>query len=78
MGRLLNESHASLRDNVSVSNSDIERKVSLIRSIPGVLGVRLMGGGFGGMLLAAVDNDDVLPEALCPIPSGPVCSEYLT
>ena len=78
LGRLLNESHASLRDNVSVSNSDIERKVSLIRSIPGVLGVRLMGGGFGGMLLAAVDNDDVLPEAFCPIPSGPVCSEYLT
>ena len=78
LGRLLNESHASLRDNVSVSNSDIERKVSLIRSIPGVLGVRLMGGGFGGMLLAAVDNDAVLPEALCRIPSGPVCSEYLT
>mgnify|MGYP002823401931 FL=1 len=75
LGRLLNESHASLRDYVRVSTPDIEREVSLVRSIPGVLGVRLMGGGFGGMLLAVVDSDDVLPEALCPTPSGPVCAE---
>ncbi len=75
LGRLLNESHASLRDYVQVSTPEIERQVSLVRSTPGVLGVRLMGGGFGGMLLAVVDGDEVLPEALCPIPSGPICSE---
>lgn len=75
LGRLLDESHASLRDNVLVSTSEIERKISSIRSTPGVLGVRLMGGGFGGMLLAVVDSDDVLPDALCPFPSGPVRSE---
>ena len=60
---------------VAFESPEIERQVSLVRSTPGVLGVRLMGGGFGGMLLAVVDGDEVLPEALCPIPSGPICSE---
>jgi len=75
LGCLLNESHASLRDHVLVSTPEIEEKIATVRSTPGVLGVRLMGGGFGGMLLAVVESDDVLPEALCPVPSGHAHSE---
>ncbi|MEZ5337389.1 MAG: galactokinase family protein [bacterium] len=52
MGRLLRESHASLRDDAAVSTTQIDILVELLDGLPGCLGARLMGGGFGGSLLA--------------------------
>jgi len=47
-GLLMNDSHDSLRDNYEVSCPEIDLLVNLAREIPGVLGSRITGGGFGG------------------------------
>jgi galactokinase len=59
LGGLLDESHASLRDLYGVSTPEVERLVAAARSAPGVLGARLMGGGFGGNVLALAEADAV-------------------
>lgn len=55
-GRLMNESHDSLRDDYEVSCPEIDLLVSLARKIPGVLGARITGGGFGGCTVNLVDG----------------------
>ncbi len=60
LGKLLNQSHASLRDVIRVSTPEIDAIVRDIQATRGVYGARLMGGGFGGMILALVENDQVL------------------
>jgi galactokinase len=47
-GTLMNESHDSQRDDFEVSCPEIDLLVDLARRIPGVLGARITGGGFGG------------------------------
>lgn len=48
MGRLLVESHLSLRDDYEVSCPELDYLVETSLSLPGVLGARMTGGGFGG------------------------------
>jgi len=52
LGKLLNESHASLRDLYNVSVPEVDELISIVREDPHVLGARVMGGGFGGNVLA--------------------------
>ncbi|MGH9752657.1 MAG: hypothetical protein ACREA2_07720 [Blastocatellia bacterium] len=52
IGNTLNQSHASLRDYYDVSTAEVERLVKIITADPRVYGARLMGGGFGGNVLA--------------------------
>jgi len=59
LGVLLDQSHASLRDLYQVSTPEVERLIGIIRASPGVYGAHLMGGGFGGNVLALVTNDNV-------------------
>ena len=47
-GRLMNSSHDSLRDDYQVSCPELDRMVEIARSLPGCLGARMTGGGFGG------------------------------
>jgi galactokinase len=47
-GALMNASHQSLRDDFEVSCPELDRLVSLAQALPGVLGARLTGAGFGG------------------------------
>jgi galactokinase len=47
-GRLMSESHLSLRDDYEVSCSEIDLLVQSAQAQPGVLGARITGGGFGG------------------------------
>ena len=54
-GRLLYGSHESLRDNFEVSISEIDQMVEWARGIKGVIGARLMGGGFGGCTINMVE-----------------------
>jgi galactokinase len=54
-GRLMNESHESLRDLYEVSCEALDLLVSLARDIPGVLGSRMTGGGFGGCTVSLVE-----------------------
>jgi len=55
VGRLLDQSHASLRDDMQVSTDAVDRLVALAQATPGVLGARMMGGGFGGSIIALAD-----------------------
>ena len=68
LGTLLNESHESLRS-IGVSLKEIDQQVTTLQNTPGVLGARMMGGGFGGMILALVEHEDILLEALHVRPS---------
>jgi galactokinase len=70
LGTLLNASHASLQS-IGVSTPEIDDLVAHLQSTPGVLGARMMGGGFGGMILVAVNGSEVLPEA--PLISASQC-----
>ncbi len=57
IGKLLDASHASLRDLYEVSVPEVEELIGIIRNDPHVLGSRLMGGGFGGNVLALTTRD---------------------
>ena len=52
LGFLMNQSHASLRDDYEVSCPELDTIVSLAQAQKGVLGARLTGGGFGGCAIA--------------------------
>ncbi|PIU75429.1 MAG: hypothetical protein COS76_00835 [Candidatus Portnoybacteria bacterium CG06_land_8_20_14_3_00_39_12] len=54
LGKLLNQTHISLRDLYGVSTHDLEKVFKIANSVKGVLGARVMGGGFGGNLLVLV------------------------
>ncbi|MGH2785464.1 MAG: galactokinase [Actinomycetota bacterium] len=54
MGRLLDESHASLRDDFAVSAPELDAAVGRARAQEGCLGARLVGAGFAGCVLALV------------------------
>jgi len=54
MGRLMYESHYSLRDDYEVSSPELDVLVELARSLDGVLGARMTGGGFGGSTVSLV------------------------
>ena len=58
-GKLMNESHVSLRDDYEVSCEEIDILVDLAWKIPGVIGSRITGGGFGGCTVSIVKNDTV-------------------
>jgi galactokinase len=51
-GRLMNESHASLRDDYEVSVAPLDRLVALLQAHSDVHGARLTGAGFGGACVA--------------------------
>ena len=57
VGRLMNESHASLRDDFEVSRAELDTMVSMARSQKGVYGARMTGAGFGGCAVALVERD---------------------
>ena len=52
LGALFRASHTSMRDDFAVSTPQIDRLVAIATDIPGVLGARLTGGGFGGAIVA--------------------------
>ena len=58
-GQLMNQSHVSLRDDYEVSCEEIDILVDLAWKIPGVLGSRITGGGFGGCTVSIVKNDSI-------------------
>lgn len=59
LGNLLDESHASLRNDYEVSCPEIEDLVTHLRDHKGVIGARMIGGGFGGTVLALVRKDAI-------------------
>jgi galactokinase/CTP:molybdopterin cytidylyltransferase MocA len=57
LGELLEESHTSLRDLYNVSVPEVEELITIVDENPRVLGARVMGGGFGGNVLALTTRD---------------------
>ncbi len=57
-GRLMAESHRSLRDDYEVSSEELDLMVELARKVEGLYGARMTGGGFGGCTvnLVAVEH----------------------
>jgi len=58
-GQLMNESHDSLRDDYEVSCQELDVMVDIARKIPGVLGARMTGGGFGGCTVNLLETNAV-------------------
>ena len=76
LGELLNESHNSLSRKIKITNPLIDNLVKQVQEKPGVLGARLMGGGFGGMIIALVEDDNALPGKTLE-PSGSAIFEEI-
>lgn len=55
-GRLMYDSHASLKDDYEVSCTELDALVDIARQVPGVYGARMTGGGFGGCAIALVES----------------------
>jgi len=55
-GKLMNESHISLRDDYDVSCPEIDALVAAAWTVPGVIGSRITGGGFGGCTVSIVED----------------------
>jgi galactokinase len=70
LGALLNDSHASLRDDYEVSSAAVEAAVARLRK-SGALGARLIGGGFGGSVIGLLPPDAAPPAGALEVSPGP-------
>jgi len=82
-GKLMNESHNSMKVDYQVSCAEIDILVESAQSFEGVYGSRLTGGGFGGCTVTLVKNSTV--ESLCNFllkeykaKTGKECSCFVT
>jgi galactokinase len=69
-GQLMNESHESSRTNFENSTPELDTLVDIARKLPGVLGARLTGGGFGGATVTLTE------EALATSVAGELARQY--
>ena len=58
-GKLMNESHISLRDDYEVTGKELDTLAEAAWQQPGVFGARMTGAGFGGCAIALVQDADV-------------------
>jgi len=58
-GKLMADSHRSLRDDYEVGCKELDLMVDLARDVEGVYGARMTGGGFGGCTVNLVDAEHV-------------------
>jgi galactokinase len=70
LGRLLNASHASLRDQYEVSTPAVEATVEQLLQA-GAVGARIVGGGFGGHVLGLLAPGVHAPERAREVRAGP-------
>jgi galactokinase len=69
-GALLDASHASLRDDYESSVPEVERTVERLKAA-GAAGARMVGGGFGGSVLALLGPGAALPAGAVAVAPGP-------
>jgi len=70
VGRLLDASHASLRDDYESSTPEVERAVARLKA-RGAAGARMVGGGFGGSVLALFPPGAEPPQPALRVAPGP-------
>ena len=74
LGRLLDASHISLRDDFEVSSRELDIIVEVAAAHPACLGARMTGAGFGGCAVALVREEDAqafaasTTDAYMPVP----------
>jgi galactokinase len=61
LAALLDESHAGLRDLYDASTEAVERTIERLRAA-GAAGARMMGGGFGGQVIALLPPEAEVPS----------------
>jgi galactokinase len=59
LGTLMNQSHESLSSDMEVSTPEVDCLAHIAQETGGVYGARMMGGGFGGSVIALVDAAQV-------------------
>jgi galactokinase len=66
VGPILWQGHEGLRDEYQVSCLELDTLVEIAQEVPGVLGARMVGGGFGGCTVNLVRNSavDLLRQAV--------------
>ena len=69
-GALLDASHASLRDDYEASVPEVERTVAALKDA-GAAGARMVGGGFGGSVLALFPPGATPPDGCVSVAPGP-------
>ena len=57
-GRLMDASHAGMRDEFEISCEALDHMVDCAKAAPGCIGARMTGGGFGGCAVALVAKDE--------------------
>jgi len=62
-GRLMNASHASMRDDFEISTPEIDALVDFAQREDGIFGARLTGGGFGGCVVALAEAVSAITSA---------------
>jgi galactokinase len=70
LGRLLDATHAGLRDLYEVSTPEVERTVELMKNA-GAAGARIVGGGFGGSVIGLFPPGAQLPDGALVAEPGP-------
>lgn len=58
-GELMNQSHDSLKDDYEVTGSELDALVYEARKLPGVVGSRMTGAGFGGCTVSIVKKSEI-------------------
>jgi galactokinase len=69
VGALLDESHASLRDDYEVSVPEVEAAVATLKKA-GAAGARIVGGGFGGSVLGLLPPGATAPPGALEVTPG--------
>jgi galactokinase len=59
VGALMVEAHQSLRDDYEVSSPELDALVEAATEVAGCYGARMVGGGFGGCIVALADEDAI-------------------
>jgi galactokinase len=75
-GRVMAESHASLRDDYEVSTPEVDRVVAELSALPRVYGARMTGGGFGGCVVALCEPGADIHRGWTVRPVGAPVVEY--
>ncbi len=57
LGKLMNASHVSMRDDFEISSTALDKMVEIAQAQPNCYGARMTGGGFAGCAVALVDVD---------------------
>jgi galactokinase len=70
VGCLLDASHASLRDDYAASVPEVEATVKRLKAA-GAAGARMVGGGFGGAVLALLPPGVAVPDGALGVAPGP-------